>query len=117
MSEPIKPNPAYPNSLGGRHHNSCRCDKCKAETEANKRAAEDLIQRHRESVAETAFLAPEHAEMIEMLKNQLLIVFLKRLGGSVDVPVAEVDDTEGQNLMFSLKGTTFHFEIEEKTNA
>jgi len=48
---------------------------------------------------------------------QLLIVFLKRLGGKLDIPVAEVDDT-GQDLFaFSAdpKTRTFHFEIVKKS--
>ena len=61
--------------------------------------------------------APEHAAAIEEMLPQLLIVFLKRLGGKVDIPVAEVDDT-GQDLFsFSVDPATrmFHFEIQRKS--
>jgi hypothetical protein len=63
-------------------------------------------------------LAPEHAAMIDDLKDQLLIVFLKRikeLGGSLSFPVTEVDDT-GQNMLaFSIdEHKVFHFQIERK---
>lgn len=61
--------------------------------------------------------APEHAAAIENMLPQLLIVFLKRLGGKLDIPVAEVDDT-GQDLFaFSAdpKTRTFHFEIVKKS--
>lgn len=35
---------------------------------------------------------------LQRLKDQLLIVLIKRLGGKVDLPVSEVDDT-GQDIM------------------
>ncbi len=60
--------------------------------------------------------APEHAALLDELKDQLLIVFLKRLGGQVEIPVAEVDDT-GQDLFaFSVDpvSRTFHFEVQKK---
>lgn len=57
---------------------------------------------------------PLHAAMIDNLKDQLLIVFLNRLGGSVDIPVAEIDATGQYTLALSLKGTTFHFETNKK---
>lgn len=60
--------------------------------------------------------APEHAAAIEDMLPQLLIVFLKRLGGNIDIPVAEIDDT-GQDLFaFSVDPRTriFHFEIQRK---
>jgi hypothetical protein len=60
--------------------------------------------------------APEHVAMLEDLRDQLLIVFLKRLGGSLDIPVAEVDDTGGDLLAFSFdfERRTFHFELRKK---
>jgi hypothetical protein len=62
-------------------------------------------------------LAPEHAALLDDLKDQLLIVFLKRLGGSIKVPVAEVDDTGGDMLAFSVDPDTriFHFEARKKS--
>lgn len=56
---------------------------------------------------------PEHAELLENLRDQLLIVFLKRLGGTLEVPVAEVDDTGHDNLAFSLdvQARVFRFTI------
>jgi hypothetical protein len=60
--------------------------------------------------------APEHAAIVEILMPQLLIVFLKRLGGSVDIPVIEMDDTGGDLLAFRVdENKTFHFEIMKKT--
>lgn len=57
---------------------------------------------------------PEHADVIENLKEQLLIVFLKRLGGSCNIPVAEVDDTSQDLFVFSLRDGVFHFGIRRK---
>lgn len=61
-------------------------------------------------------LSGPHAAVIEMLKDQLLIVLIKRLGGKVDLPCAEVDDTAGDNLAFSVDQETrvFHFEVWRK---
>jgi len=59
----------------------------------------------------------EHEEVIEQLKGQLLIVFLKRLGYKITIPVSEIDDT-GEDL-FSFKvdlEKNFHFEIIKKTD-
>lgn len=61
-----------------------------------------------------AELAPEHAAAIENLKEQLLIVFLKRLGGDVSIPVAEVDDTSQDLFAFSVRDGVFHFEVRRK---
>lgn len=61
--------------------------------------------------------APEHAAAIRDMLEQLLIVFLKRLGGKLDIPVAEIDAT-GQDLFsFSVdpKTRVFHFEVEKKS--
>ena len=60
-------------------------------------------------------LAPEHAAVLDDFKDQLLIVLLKRLGGTVSIPVAEVDDT-GQDLFaFRIdENRVFHFELRKK---
>lgn len=58
--------------------------------------------------------APEHVKVLDDFKDQLLIVLLKRLGGKVSIPVAEVDDT-GQDLAaFKIVDRTFHFEVRKK---
>lgn len=62
-------------------------------------------------------LSPEHAAMLDDFKDQLLIVFLKRiqsLGGNLVFPVAEVDDTGRDMLAFRIEDRTFHFTIERK---
>lgn len=58
--------------------------------------------------------APLHVEVLDHFKEQLLIVFLKRLGGTVSIPVAEVDDTGGDLLSFNIVAGVFTFQIEKK---
>ena len=58
--------------------------------------------------------APLHADVLDDFKDQLLIVFLKRLGGTLDISVAEVDDTGQDILAFSVKDGVFHFETRQK---
>lgn len=56
-----------------------------------------------------------HADVLDDFKDQLLIVFLKRLGGKVSIPVGEVDDTKQDNLAFSINDGQFHFETRNKS--
>lgn len=57
-----------------------------------------------------------HADVIDSLKDQLLIVFLKRLGGQLSMPVAEVDDTGQDLLEFRIdEHRVFHFTIRKKS--
>ena len=58
--------------------------------------------------------APFHASVLDDFKDQLLIVFLKRLGGQVSIPITEVDDTGGDTLAFSVNDWVFHFETRKK---
>lgn len=62
-------------------------------------------------------LAPDHADMIEAMLQQLLIVFVKRAGGSVNVPVSEVDGTGGDMLSFQVMPDqkTLHFAVSKKS--
>lgn len=39
---------------------------------------------------------------VQQLKDQLLIVLAKRLGGEIEVPVSELDDTGGDMLEFQV---------------
>jgi hypothetical protein len=61
--------------------------------------------------------APEHAAVIDDMKDQLLIAFLKRLGGKIVMPVAEVDDTGNDLFAFRIDFETrnFHFELRKKS--
>lgn len=61
--------------------------------------------------------APEHADAVEAMLQQLLIVLVKRAGGSIDVPVEEIDGTGQDMLGFQVMpdGKTLHFEVSRKT--
>ena len=58
---------------------------------------------------------PLHAGLLDDLKDQLLIVFLKRLGGSITVPVAEVDDTGNDLLELAVRDKQFIFNIRRQS--
>lgn len=60
--------------------------------------------------------APIHAAVLDDLKDQLLIAFLHRLGGKVDMPVHEVDDTGRWVMYFSIDPDTrvFTFSLQAK---
>lgn len=58
--------------------------------------------------------APEHAAMIDDLKDQLLIAFVKRLGRNVSVPVKEIDETGRYTLSFNIENGMFNFHLREK---
>jgi hypothetical protein len=64
--------------------------------------------------ARAAFGSAEHADLIDSFKDQLLIVFLKRLGGKLECPVSEVDDTSQDFFAFSIQDGRFKFEIRKK---
>lgn len=64
-------------------------------------------------------LAPEHAQILDDLKDQLLIVFLKRLvkyGDKLGFPVSEIDDTEKDLLAFNIDPVSriFTFQLRKK---
>ena len=60
--------------------------------------------------------APEHAALLDDLKDQLLIVLIKRLGGKITLPIAEVDDTGQDMLSMSVDPETgFYFEVVKKS--
>ena len=60
--------------------------------------------------------APEHAAVIDNLKDQILIVFLRRLGRKVSIPVTEIDDTEQELFAFRIdEDKVFHFELRKKS--
>lgn len=61
-----------------------------------------------------------HADVLDDLKDQLLVVFLKRLQAlkqPLDFPAAEIDDTGRDLLSFSVDPVTrnFHFELSKKS--
>lgn len=58
--------------------------------------------------------APEHAALLDDLKDQLMIAFMRRLGNKVSIPVKEVDETGGYLLCFNINDGVFNFELSEK---
>ena len=61
-------------------------------------------------------VAPEHAAVMDDFKDQLLIVFLRRLGGALSIPVSEIDDTGQQILSFAIdERRVFHFQLTRKS--
>lgn len=61
-----------------------------------------------------------HADLLEDLKDQLLVVLLKRLkafGHSLEFPVAEIDDTGRDIVSFRIDPVTrsFQFELGKKS--
>jgi len=58
----------------------------------------------------------QHADLLDDLKDQLLIIFLKRLGGSINIPVGEIDNTGMDLFSFSVDPHTgvFKFRIQQK---
>lgn len=60
-----------------------------------------------------------HHDLLDDMKEQLIIALLKRLmdkDGNVFMPVAEVDDTGGDIMMFAvdLKARVFQFHVRKK---
>ena len=56
-----------------------------------------------------------HADVIDALKDQLLIVFLNRMGGKLSVPVAEIDATGDYTMSFNVVDGVFNFQIGRKS--
>jgi hypothetical protein len=59
-----------------------------------------------------------HADVLDDLKDQLLVVFLKRLqalGHNLQFDVSEVDDTGRDIVSFRIEGSVFHFEMSKKS--
>ena len=58
--------------------------------------------------------APEHAALLDDFKDDLLVALIRRMGGSVRIPVAEVDDVGGLGLAMAVRDGVFIFEIVRK---
>jgi hypothetical protein len=61
-------------------------------------------------------VSPAHAKQIDAMLHQLLIVLVNRLGGVVDVPCAEVDNTAGYVFALKVNPDTrvFTFEVRRR---
>jgi len=57
-----------------------------------------------------------HSQAMEAMKDQLIIVLVNRLGGTVKVPVNEIDDTGQYLMMLQLDqdDRTFTFSVRKK---
>jgi len=57
-----------------------------------------------------------HIAAIEAMKNQLLIVLVNRLGGCIQVPMSEIDDTSQFVMMLRLDNNndSFTFTVHKK---
>lgn len=69
-----------------------------------------------------------HAAALDAMKLQLLIVLVNRLGGKIDIPVQEIDDTgkyllgmhmtmtevTGDKVTDAKISAVFHFEVRKK---
>ncbi len=60
--------------------------------------------------------SPEHEAAIKKMLSQLLIVFVKRAGGTVDIPSAEIDATSQDLLAFKIdpETRTYTFLLKKK---
>ena len=63
--------------------------------------------------------SPEHAKLLDDFKDQLLIVFLKRLklkyNDDLAFPVSEIDDTGQDMLLLAVRQSTFNFVLSKKS--
>lgn len=57
---------------------------------------------------------PEHAEIMENFRDQLLLALIIKYGPNVSIPVADVDATGGYILKMSIDGISFNFTAERK---
>lgn len=58
--------------------------------------------------------SPLHAQVLDDLKDQLLIAFVRRLGNQVSIPISEVDETGKFCLTFGIKDDNLNFQLIEK---
>lgn len=57
------------------------------------------------------------SEALDMMKGQLIIVLVKRMGGDIEIPVAEIDAT-GQDILsmeVNQEKRTFRFVVGKKS--
>ena len=58
--------------------------------------------------------APEHTEILDNFKDQLLLAMVKRLGENVSIPFSELDETGQYVLAMAVTGNAFHFKLSKK---
>ena len=106
----------YPNPDGSKSRCGgpaiCRaCAADKAHVEASRMWAEQM-QAHQYDAPYDVM-----AQMLEVMKGQLLLVFVNRLGGRIEIPVSEVDATGGWllNMAVDQDRGVFTFETRRKS--
>jgi len=64
-------------------------------------------------LAKTLSSNPEGVQALDDMKDQLIIVLVKALGGRVTIPKLTLDNTQSDNLMMSYDPLfgTFEFEV------
>lgn len=81
--------------------------------------ADDFPERRRRlletNAAVQAAADPDARALIDLMKSQLLIVLVDRLGGDVVIPVAEIDGTGDRLLSMSVEGRSFRFTVTRKS--
>lgn len=55
---------------------------------------------------------PAFVELLKLMQRQVLMCLVRRLGGSVRLPVAEVDGTGDLVLSMQVEGSAFIFSVE-----
>lgn len=79
--------------------------------EAKRRAMREENRRR----IDAAYGPGAHGEMARMIMPQLCITLVKRLGGEVAIPVAELDDTAQDLLAMSIVDGVLNFKLEKKS--
>ena len=78
------------------------------------KSATEIIETAKANRDAIAADAPEHAAVIDAFKEQLLIAFMRRLGGKASIPVKEVDETGGYVMSFQIVDGNFNFVLQKK---
>ncbi len=68
-------------------------------------------------LAKTLSSNPEGVQALDDMKDQLIIVLVKQLGGVIEFPTVVMDDTDNDTLMMGFDPDTqmFHFEVRTET--
>jgi len=67
------------------------------------------------SVRRPSELSSVHLDAMEMMKDQLIIVLIERLGGQVSIPVEEIDTVpSGKALHYNVINRVFNFRVKSR---
>lgn len=83
----------------------------------DKDMGKEFIKKMNDYRATQAAASPAHRQMMDMMKEQLLIVLIERLGGDIEIPVAEIDNTGDKLMSFQLTPgkNAFRFVVSRKS--